>query len=134
MPETPDLKSRLLTCAEAWAAAHGNGEGPAPLSRLGKAVAGDANFFDRIAGGGGLNLATLEKFARYLADAASWPAGAVPEEAAAFAHAVGVPVHCTPTPPVLEANGATHAAANSAGDGAEATGLSGELSGRSEAA
>lgn len=85
-----DLKSRLLTCAELWAAAHARDGQPAPLSRLGKAVAGDANFFERVASGGGVNLATLEKFARELADPASWPDGVVPEEARTFAHYTGV--------------------------------------------
>lgn len=83
-----DLKSRLIQCAEAWAAAHGD----APLSRLGKLVAGDANFFERLRAGGGVNVTTLEKFARFLADAANWPDGTVPEEARAFAHVTGVSV------------------------------------------
>lgn len=87
---TPDLKSRLVQCAEAWAAAHARDGQPAPLSRLGKAVAGDANFFERVAAGGGVNVATLEKFARHLADPANWPGGEVPEEARAFAHVTGV--------------------------------------------
>jgi hypothetical protein len=85
-----DLKSRLLACAERWAAAHGRDGEPAPLSRLGKAVAGDANFFERIAGGGGVNVSTLEKFARFLADPANWPGGVVPDDARAFAHVTGV--------------------------------------------
>lgn len=80
-----DLKSRLLAVAERWAAAHDG----APLSRLGKPVAGDANFFDRLQRGGGINLATLEKFAEHLADPANWPEGCVPQEALDLAHAVG---------------------------------------------
>lgn len=87
-----DLKTRLVQCAEAWAAANGN----APLSRLGKRVAGDANFFERLAGGGGVNVLTLEKFARFLVDGANWPADeggkpiAVPREAIELAHVTGV--------------------------------------------
>lgn len=83
-----DLKSRLLAAADAWTAAHA-----APRSRLGKRVAGDAAFFDRIAPVEPLacNVATLEKFARFLADQENWPEGcAIPQEVVAFGHAVGV--------------------------------------------
>ena len=80
-----DLKSRLLAAADRWSEAHDG----APLSRLGKPVAGDANFFERVRSGGGINLATLEKFAAHLADPANWPEGAVPQEALDLAHAVG---------------------------------------------
>ena len=87
-----DLKSRLITAAEAWAAANGD----APLSRLAKAVANDAKFFDRIAAGGGVNLATLENFGAYFLDAANWPEGEVPEDVRAFAHVVtGSPATAT---------------------------------------
>lgn len=81
-----DLKSRLIRCAELWAAAHDG----APLSRLGKQVAGDANFFDRIATGGGLNLATLERFAGHLANSDNWPSGIVPQAALDLATATGL--------------------------------------------
>lgn len=117
-----DLKSRLLTCAELWATAHGKEGQAAPLSRLGKSVAGDANFFERVSNGGGVNLATLEKFARELADPTSWPDGVVREDARLFAHAVGVPVGATPKP------------VDSPAMAAEATGESGQMSGRSKAA
>lgn len=81
-----DLKSRLLRSAESWAAAHACGVG-----RIGKRVAGDANFFTRLeAPEATCNVATLEKFARFLGDGANWPDGVVPGEVAAFVHVVGV--------------------------------------------
>ena len=90
MLANPDLKSRLLALGRRWAAAHGKDGSAAPLSRLSKPVTGDANFFDRIADGGGVNLGTLEKFGARLADPASWPGGEVPDEARAFAHVLGI--------------------------------------------
>ena len=87
----PDLKSRLVTSAQAWADAH-----EAPLTRIAKRVTGDAKFFDRLAAGAGFNIGTLEKFAIELVDPASWPDGKVPEDVVAFGHAVGV------TPPVAD--------------------------------
>lgn len=96
-PETPvlnpatlhppqDLRSRLSDCAQGWADAH-----DAPLSRLGKRVTGNANFFERLAAGEGFTIATLEKFAAFLTDGSNWPEGAeVPAEVIAFGHAVGV--------------------------------------------
>lgn len=102
-----DLKSRLLDCAERWAAAHDG----APLSRIGKTVAGDANFFDRISRGGGVNLATLEKFAGFLADPANWPDGAVPKEAVAFAHVTGVtPMDAMPSAGIADESSRSAAA------------------------
>lgn len=85
-----DLKSRLLVCADLWMAAH---EG-APPSRLGKMIAGDANFLLRIADGGGVNLATLEKAADVFSDPANWPdGGTVPQDVVAFVHRVkGMPI------------------------------------------
>ncbi|XUU60669.1 hypothetical protein ACRAQ6_14085 [Erythrobacter sp. HA6-11] len=94
-PEVIDLKSRLQAAAAAWCSVHGN----APLSRLGKRIAFDATFFDRIASGGGVNLATLEKFAAFFADPLNWVVEGescaeaqklIPQEALAFCHAVGV--------------------------------------------
>lgn len=85
----PDLKSRLIACAEIWCQAHG-----APLTRLAKLVTSDARRLDRVADGNGLNVDTLEKFARYLIDPANWPEGvAVPEAVAAFGQVVGVCPH-----------------------------------------
>ena len=83
----PDLRSKLKSAADAWCKAH-----DAPASRLGKAVAADAAFFDRVEGRDVLpcTVATLEKFARYLADPVNWPEGQVADEAKALAHVVGV--------------------------------------------
>ena len=83
-----DLKTRLLEGADLWCAAHGD----APESRIGKAVAGDANLLKRLREGGGLNLGTLENAARFLADSANWPDGDVPEKVREFAHVTGVSV------------------------------------------
>lgn len=83
----PDLRSKLQAAASAWCAAH-----DAPHSRLGKAVAADAAFFDRVEGRDVLpcTVATLEKFARFLVDPSNWPKGEVADEAKALAHVVGV--------------------------------------------
>lgn len=81
-----DLKSRLVAVAAQWASAHGD----APLSRLGKRVASDATFFDRLGRGGGLNLATLERFAVFLIDPDNWPEGVVPQDAIDLADSCGV--------------------------------------------
>lgn len=61
------------------------------MSRLGKRVAGDANFFVRLeAPEATLQVATLERFATFLGDAGNWPGGTVPAEVCAFVHIVGV--------------------------------------------
>jgi len=87
----PDLKSTLLECAREWSRRHGDDTGPAPLSRLGKRVAGDANFFERIATpGAGMNIATLEKFVAHLLDPASWQDREVPQGVRDLAHRCGV--------------------------------------------
>lgn len=88
----PDLRSKLKAAQEAWCKAH-----DAPASRLGKLVASDAAFFDRVEGRNVLpcTVATLEKFARFLVDPVNWPEGKVADEAKALAHAV---VGTTPAP------------------------------------
>ena len=89
-----DLKSRLIRCAESWAAAHDCG-----VTRIGKRVAGDANFFARLAQPeASCTTATLEKFARFLGDAANWPAGLVPLAVRDFVKVVGV--HPSPLAPL----------------------------------
>jgi hypothetical protein len=81
------LKSRLVSAARLWAAAQ---EPEAPLSRLGKKVAGDAGFFTRIESPAAtLTIATLERFAQFLVAAEHWPDGEVPDEVCQFAHVVG---------------------------------------------
>ena len=100
-----DLKSRLAACAEQWSMAHD----AAPLSRLGKLVAGDANFFARIAApSSSLNVKTLEKFATHLGDPASWPDGLVPQEVQAFVHRVEGRPHVHANAPIaLQQSGST---------------------------
>lgn len=81
-----DLKSRLIRSAESWAAAHDCG-----LSRIGKRVAGDANFFARLESTDATcNVTTLERFARFLGDPANWPEAAVPDAVREFVHVVGI--------------------------------------------
>src|SRR4051812_20627662 len=85
------LVDRLTQCAALWA------ETPdGSLSKLGKIVVRDGAFFDRL-GERGPSTSTLEKFARFLADPANWPDGAVPEGAVSFAHVTGV-TPATPPP------------------------------------
>lgn len=81
-----DLKSRLIRSCEAWAEAHACG-----LSRIGKLVAGDANFFRRMERPeANCNVATLERFAQFLADGSNWPNGTIPELVCDFIHVTGV--------------------------------------------
>lgn len=81
-----DLKSRLIRSAESWAAAHDCG-----VTRIGKRVAGDANFFTRLdSPDATCNVATLEKFGRFLADGANWPDGRVPGDVVEFIHVLGI--------------------------------------------
>ena len=83
-----DLKSRLFAAADEWLAAH-----DAPASRLGKRVAGDANYFERLkADGASTTTATLTKFAQFFADPANWPDGHIPSEAVSFVHVNGLSV------------------------------------------
>ena len=88
-----DLRSKLKAAANAWCSAH-----DAPASRLGKAVASDAAFFDRVEERSVLpcTVATLEKFARYLAAPENWPDRSVDPTAIALSESVGVPA-----PPVV---------------------------------
>lgn len=85
----PTLTGRLSRCAALWCAAHDD----ARLERLAFLVLGDRNFFtDKgpLAGPRGPTTATLERFARFLADPDNWPGGAVAKEAAEFAHVTGI--------------------------------------------
>lgn len=98
------LVDRLQLVAALWAESHADESGrPASLARLGKAAIKDTGFFDRL-GERGPTTATLEKFARFLADPANWPPNAdgesaVPEEAKAFAHVTGVTPEVAATSP-----------------------------------
>lgn len=78
------LIDRLRLCADLWTAANG-----ATLARLGRTVINDGGFFTRIEASGSTTTATLEKFSRYLSDAANWPEGRVPEVVREFGHVVG---------------------------------------------
>lgn len=80
------LVDHLRQAAWIWVAAH-----DASFARLGKSVVNDGGFFTRLETQvQGTTTATLEKFAAFLADAANWPEGAVPQEAIDLAHRVGV--------------------------------------------
>lgn len=83
--EPAPLIERLKAAAQLWVDANG-----ASLARLGRAVMNDNGFFSRIDGNPVTTTATLERFARFLGDAANWPDGAVPEEVRAFVHVTGV--------------------------------------------
>lgn len=89
MESTPiRLEDRLRALAEQWAAAH---EPPATAARLGRLAVNDTSFFTRLESpGASATTATLAKFAAYLIEPSSWPSGAVPAEAVAFAHMLGV--------------------------------------------
>lgn len=84
-PDPPRLIDRLRAVSQQWVAAN-----EASLARLGRAVLNDSSYFTRAESQQGPTTATLEKFARYFADPASWPDGDVPDEAQAFAHVVGI--------------------------------------------
>lgn len=86
-----------------------------PLSRLSKRVVDDGKFFDNLPTmRRGPSTDTLEKFAAFLADAANWPEGLVPDEVREFAHVTGVcPMGAVPSAgiggtssPTAEANAA----------------------------
>ena len=80
------LVEHLLQCANGWASAQ-----QSTLANLGRRVVRDTSFFTRLEKpGSSTTAATLEKFAGFLCNPANWPDGEVPEEAAAFAHRVGV--------------------------------------------
>ena len=86
MDQPPSLTDRLRSAAERWADAH-----ESHLARLGKLVVNDTSFFTGLSVRvKGPSTDTLEKFARFLADPANWPEGAVAEEAKALAHVCGV--------------------------------------------
>lgn len=81
------LDDRLRLACAAWCAAH-----EARPGRLGRLAINDGGFFTRLENNpaASTTTATLEKFARFLADPANWPEGEVADEAKALAHVVGV--------------------------------------------
>ena len=89
------LVERLKRVAQLWADANGRS-----LGALATIVANHGSFFERLAApDAGTTTATLEKFARFLTEAANWPEGMVPQEVCLFAHAVGVSGGACPASP-----------------------------------
>jgi hypothetical protein len=100
--EPAPLVERLKAAAQAWVDAN-----DASLARLGRLVMNDNGFFSRIDSNPVTTTATLERFARYLADAENWPEGKVPAEVGAFLHVTGVTAipEQTPTGQTSEMSG-----------------------------
>lgn len=87
---TTRLRDRLLCAAEAWSKVTGR-----TLGALSSIVSNHAQTIERLRDPSNkVTDATLEKFAAYLADAANWPEGAVPQEAIDLAHVTGVTLPC----------------------------------------
>jgi hypothetical protein len=94
------LVERLKRVAQLWADANGRS-----LGALATIVANHGSFFERLAApDAGTTTATLEKFARFLTEAANWPEGMVPQEVCLFAHAVGVSGGACPASPDIAAD------------------------------
>ena len=72
------LIDRLRRLAQLWADAQGK-----ELSTLGTMVAKDGKFFGRLADGKTCTVAIFERFLIFFRDPASWPAGEIPDDAAA---------------------------------------------------
>lgn len=85
LTEPAPLVERLKAAAQAWVEAH-----DASLARLGRLVMNDNGFFSRIDHNPVTTTATLERFARYLANPTNWPNGSVPAEVGAFVHVTGI--------------------------------------------
>jgi hypothetical protein len=80
------LLTRLQLCAQLWAETNA-----LSLARLGRDVVNDGGFFTRIqTPGASTTTATLERFAVFLSDCATWPEGVVPPAVSEFARIVGV--------------------------------------------
>lgn len=102
MIEQSTLSDLLCRVAALWVAADPTGR--ATLARLGRRVVNDTSFFARLENpGASTTTTTLERFARFLHDAANWPGGVVPVEACELAHRVGV----SAAPPALSAGNGT---------------------------
>lgn len=85
-PEPLSLPDRLIAAAQLWSAATERS-----LGALASMVVNHGSFFDRLQERDSTTTATLQKFARFLGDAANWPEGhGVPADVCAFAHVVGV--------------------------------------------
>lgn len=84
------LKTRLRRLAERWCDAHDRS-----LARLSTLVMNDGGFFERLRNPkAGVTDGTLEKFAKFFADASNWPLANVPEEANDFLHVLGLTATC----------------------------------------
>ncbi|MCZ4340599.1 hypothetical protein O4H52_03200 [Sphingomonadaceae bacterium G21617-S1] len=77
------LKESLIALANTWCAVHGR-----QLSSLGSLVVKDAKFFARVTDGGGLNVATFERFIGHFREPGNWPGAVVPDDAAAVLQAL----------------------------------------------
>lgn len=96
------LAQRLKAAADAWCRAHDSS-----LARLSRIVINDTKFFAALEGSRkGPSTATLEQFARFLADPANWPevdigmgggVRIVPQEAIELAHVTGVSAVAAPS-------------------------------------
>lgn len=77
-----DLIGNLTVLVDLWAGAH-RAAGASRVSRktLGARVLDDAKLFDRLDGGGALNVPRFERLIDYLADPDNWPDRLVPAEA-----------------------------------------------------
>ena len=93
------LVEALKACSSVWAEQPDNS-----LAKLGRAVVNDGGFCTRLdTQTKGTTTETLERFARFLSEAANWPEGAVPAPVQIFAARVfGAMEHSRPTAPLLE--------------------------------
>lgn len=80
------LRESLIALATAWCAAHGR-----QLSSLGTLVVKDAKFFGRVADGGGLTVATFERFIGHFREPGNWPGATIPDDVARILE--GLPPH-----------------------------------------
>lgn len=85
--QSPSLRTRLFTAADAWCAA--TGRSPGALSSL---VTNHGGTLERLRDpNAAVTDVTLEKFARFLMDQGNWPEGAeIAQAVIVFGHAVGV--------------------------------------------
>ena len=106
--DAPPLIDRLRIAADAWSSATDR-----TVGALSAIVTNHGSFFDRLGSTrAGVSTTTLEKFARFFADPANWPDGAVSPAASEFVHVV----------------------IGSTSDAGPASGLADELSGKQERA
>lgn len=86
-----DLIGNLTILVDLWTGAH-RAAGADRISRktLGARVLDDAKVFDRLEGGGALNIPRYERLIDYLADPANWPEREIPTAAERVLAALGV--------------------------------------------